>query len=146
MGAHEFAQAVERKLSLLAATEQAQYTDEVRKTSTTYIKVASGNLQRSLLEEYVSTSLRLHNRIYSELWAVETSGNINFLGAPAKDLLLRQHFGNSTTKIRKIFTVRKTKDAINVLALSFLAPPADYDHVKLAFDEAFERFSFSEHS
>ncbi len=112
--------------------------DAARKQSKTYIKVAAGTLLLPTLEEYVQSSFSF----YEDAWAIETTRDFEFLGAPAKDVLLRQTMGDSTTKIRKIFTVRKTKDAQNVFVFSFSAPPDEYDALRDTFDAALQSISF----
>ncbi|TAE26614.1 MAG: hypothetical protein EAZ92_10650 [Candidatus Kapaibacterium sp.] len=112
--------------------------DAARKQSKTYIKVAAGMLLLPSLEDYLQTSFAF----YEDAWAIETTRDFEFLGAPAKDVLLRQMMGNSTTKIRKIFTVRKTKDAQNVFVFSFSAPPDEYDALRDTFDAALQSISF----
>jgi hypothetical protein len=106
--------------------------DAAWKQSQTYIKVAAGTVLLPSLEEYVQSSYSF----YQDVWAIETTRDFEFLGAPAKDVLLRQTMGDSTTKIRKIFTVRKTKDAQNVFVFSFSAPPDEYDAPHATFDAA----------
>jgi hypothetical protein len=108
-------------------------------SSPTYIKVAAGKLQLASLEAYIRSSLGF----YKEMWTVESTRDFSFLGAPAKDMLLRQDLGNgSPTKIRKIFTVRNAKDGFNVFVLSFSAPPDEYDSHEASFDAAFQSFRF----
>jgi hypothetical protein len=112
-------------------------------SSPIYIKVAAGKLQLASqlvsLEAYVASS----TAFYKEMWVVERVRDFSFLGAPAKDMLLRQDLGNgSATKIRKIFTVRNAKDGQNVFILSFSAPPDEYDSQAASFDAALQSLQF----
>lgn len=99
-----------------------------------YIKVTDVFLRQPTLQDVVTSSIF----VYQGIWAREGLRSRDFLGAPAKDFLVRQHLsiGTSTTKIRKIFTVRNAKDGYNVFILSFSAPPDDYDSDESDFDIA----------
>jgi hypothetical protein len=80
----------------------------------------------SLVEDKTSAVL-VANALCKSTWTLGASRRNTFLGAPANNVLARQHQGRSITKIRKIFTVRKNNIAHDDTNLSYSAPPDDYD-------------------
>jgi hypothetical protein len=79
-----------------------------------------------LAHEYMCAVL-LPNTPTKSAWTLDVSRRNAFLGMPAERVLLRQHFGTSTTKIRKIFTVRKNTIANDDMSRWCSAPPDDED-------------------
>jgi hypothetical protein len=74
-----------------------------------------------------TNAVMLANTSSRKAWTLDVSRCNTFLGMPAHNVLVRQHFGTSITKIRKIFTVRKNNIAHDEMSLSCSAPPDDYD-------------------
>ncbi len=103
-----------------------------------YLKIAAAALRQNSLEDYGIAS----TQAYKSIWQIDTVRGFDFLGAPAKDMLVRQKLGASLTKIRKIFTVRKSHDATHVFVLSFSAPPHLYERYNADFDRALAYFRF----
>jgi hypothetical protein len=102
-----------------------------------YLTIIVGEFYQYALDDCFITS----TQAYKSIWQIDTLRNRDFLGAPAKDMLVRQNIGDNLTKIRKIFTVRKSHAAADVFVLSFSAPPNDYELYKARVD-ALLRASF----
>lgn len=99
-------------------------------TTHTYFNIATGELRQNSLDE----CFVIYSEAYKSIWQIESARNIDFLGTPAKDMLVRRKIGDNLTKIRKIFTVRKSNNAMRVFVLSFSAPPNDYECYQAQFD------------
>lgn len=99
-------------------------------TTHAYFKIAAAELRQNSCDGSPLAS----TQAYKSIWQIESVRNVDFLGAPAKDMLVRRKIGDNLTKIRKIFTVRKSNHATHVLVLSFSAPPKDYERSQAQFD------------
>lgn len=93
------------------------------KSTTPSIAISAGELLQSSLEYSFLASTRAHKRI----WGIEPAPNSDFLGAPAKNILLKLPLGAISAKIRKTFRVHSHINISSLLARSSTAPPDDYD-------------------
>ncbi len=96
----------------------------------TYFAIALREHCPNLLNDCSLAPVQAHKSV----WQIQTVRSRDFLGAPAKDMLVRQNSGDNLTKIRKIFTVRKSHATAHIFVLSFSAPPNDYKRYKARLD------------
>ncbi len=99
-------------------------------TAHIYLSLAAREHCSNLLNDCSLAPAQAHKSV----WQIQTVRSLDFLGAPAKDMLVRQSIGDNLTKIRKIFTVRKSHAAAHVFVLFFFVPPNDYERYKARID------------